>query len=250
MALVDRRDRSDRSTRWIWILGGAALIGGGLAAYRKRKEITQMAESAFQLLKNAYQTVEEWAADRGRQIRAAFGVVPDALRPEGSIAPSAMNADEWNRRKIETLSPAVRPRFTAFLAAAQAVARRNGAELIIWDASRTLERQVELYKRGRTVPGTVVTYAIATVTGHIWGMAVDLIFRTPAGQPSFEWPAGTGKYPRWYYSEVLPLASTHRLESLYRKVGKDPPHIQVPTEEATVTASAAKLVRNDFPGLA
>lgn len=233
------------SRRQGYAIGGVLLLllGGGFMA-RKKLAI------AFRLVRNAYETVEEWAADRGQQLRDAFGVSPDPLKPEGSIKSSSMSADEWNRRKINTLVPAAQPRFRAFLSDVQAVARRHGAEIIIWDAARTLERQVDLYKRGRTVPGSIVTYAIATVTGHIWGLAVDLIFRTPAGEPSWGWPPGSQRTPRWYYDEVLPLAAKHKLESLYLKVGKDPPHIQMPTSEATVTVAAASAIKGDFPGLA
>ena len=227
------------------LLGFLLAAIGGLRLVRK----TTAGARAFRLVRNAYRNVEEWAADRGKQVRASFGVKVDTLKPEGSVRASAMSADAWNAAKIGTLATHVQGRFRTFIAAVQVVARRHGAEIIIWDGARTLERQVELYKRGRTAPGTIVTHAIATVTGHIWGMAVDLIFRTPDGQPSFDWPPGSDKYPSWYFSEVLPLAKVHRLESLYVVKGIDAPHIQFPTAEATTTASAVRAIKYDFPGL-
>lgn len=229
--------------RWMVYTGGAALALGVLG-FVFRRRIAMALPTAFNLIKRAYSSVESWAADRGQQIRDAFGVQKDTLRPEGSISSKTMSADEWNERKIQTLNAQYQPRFRAFMAEAQKIARSKGKELMIWDAARTLERQIELYKRGRTQPGTIVTYAIATSTGHIWGLAIDLTFRDAAGNPTFE------ELPAWYVKEVLPLAKKHGLESLYLKKGIDKPHIQVATAEATVTASAAKQIRADFPGLA
>lgn len=228
--------------RWaLWTAGG--LIGVGVLGLVFRRRIARALPSVFDLVRNAYWSVEDWARDRGEQIRATFGIQKDTLRPEGSIKSGTMSADAWNEAKIQTLNAQYRPRFRAFVAEAQAVARSRGKELMIWDAVRSLERQVELYKRGRTVPGTIVTYAIATATGHIWGLAIDLTFRDGSGSPTFE------SFPSWYYSEVLPLAGKHGLESLYLVKNIDPPHIGVPVAEATVTASAAKQIRNDFPGI-
>lgn len=226
-------------------------------AYKKRKAIAQAssgvaeaAQGAFRLVKNAYRTLEDWAADRGRQIRAAFGLTPDPLRPYTPSGPkmSDMSADEWNRRKIATLSPIAQPKFAAFMADAQRVARSHGTEVAIWWAVRPLERQTELYQQGRSKPGTIVTKTIAS--NHLWGLAVDLVFRSPTGQPLFDGPPGEKGYPRWYYRELLPLATAHGLQSLYLAHGFDAPHIELVQGVGDRVASAARQLKADFPGVA
>lgn len=203
----------------------------------------------FQLARNAYRSLGEWAADRGVQIRQAFGLAPDPLRPytRSGPKPSEMSADEWNARKIATLAPIARPRFAAFLVAAQRVARAHGTELLIWWAVRPLESQTALYQQGRTTPGDIVTRTIAS--NHLWGLAVDLTFRSPSGEVLFRGPGGTG-YPPWYYREVLPLAATHGLQSLYLARAVDAPHIEMVEGAGERVASASRQLQADFPGVA
>ena len=216
------------------------MIGFGL--YWFRRPIGRAFPSAFLLVRNAYRNSIEWAADRGRQIRETFGIGWDDLRPAGNLRPQDFSADEWNRRKILTLAPAYQSRFTAFFAAAQAIARRHGREYIIWDAARPLERQLELYGRGRTEPGLIVTDTIAS--RHLYGLAIDLAMRSPSGGYDSE-------LPPWHQTEVLPLAAQYGLVSLLLTAGIDPPHIEVPESEWPASvAQAVAQVRNDFPGLA
>lgn len=228
------------------LLAGAVAL---LASRSRRADHADMAD-AFRLVRNAYQTIEGWARDRGTQIRAAFGLVADPLRPYTPSGPkmSAMSADAWNARKIATLAPQARLKFTAFLAEAQMVARAHGTELAIWWAVRPLEEQLEKFKQGRTAPGMVVTKTIAS--NHLWGMAVDLVFRSPTGQPLFNGPPGATGYPRWYYREVLPLAARHGLSSLYLRAEIDAPHIELLQGVGAKVAAAASAIRRDFPGLA
>lgn len=226
------------------LLLGFALLAFGVAS------LMGSTTTAFRLVRNAYDSLEAWAKDRGDQIRAAFGLVADALRPYTPSGPRMrdMSADEWNRRKITTLAPEARPKFTAFMADAQRVARSHGTELAIWWAVRPLEKQTELYQQGRTVPGDVVTYTIAS--NHLWGMAVDLVFRSPAGEPLFNGPPGASGYPRWYYRELLPLAAKHGLRSLYLAREIDAPHIELVAGVGAKVASAARQIKDDFPGVA
>lgn len=243
--------KRDNSMGWLLLGGGGLLLLGGVAAHFKRKALAPMADSTFTLVKNAYASLTAWAADRGRQIRSAFGITPDPLRPYTPSGPkmSDMPVDEWNRRKIASLSPAAQAQFTAFMADAQSVARKHGAELAIWWAVRPLETQLEKYKEGRTLPGKKVTDTIAS--NHLWGLAVDLVFRSPTGQPWFDGPAADAKgYPHWYYAEVLPLAAKHGLQSLYLKYRKDAPHVELVAGVGQKVASASRALKADFPGLA
>jgi len=195
----------------------------------------------FNLIKSAYRTVEDWAIDRGEQIRRAFGIKLDSLRPEGTISPIGISTNDWNETKIGTLHPAVRDRFRQFTSAAQRIARTNGEELMIWEASRGLERQLELFKRGRTASGKVVTYTIAS--NHLFGNAADYIVRRKDGQPDFD-----KGHPRWYRDQVLPLASQYGLESLWLSKGFDLAHIQLKDNPSSVSVAQASL-KSDFPGI-
>ena len=220
---------------WTWAIVGAVLVivpGSFLLTFPK----------TFQLAKRAYRTLEEWAKDRANQLRAAFHVKTDALRPEGTRGPKELSVSAWNQAKLNTLAPAFRGRFSGFLSAAQAVARRYGYEYIIWDAARSLERQVELYKHGRTVPGDIVTQTVGG-SRHLYGIAIDLAIKAASGSVSFD-------LPYWHKSEVLPLARKYRLRSLLLEAGMDPPHIEVPPEDLpeSVQQAIAQL-KSDFPGL-
>ncbi|MFH1690404.1 MAG: hypothetical protein ABIE42_09235 [Candidatus Eisenbacteria bacterium] len=223
---------------WAW--AGAALValgavGGGTVAVVGFPKV-------FSLVTGAYRSAEQWATDRGQQIRSAFHVKPDSLKPAGSIRSSTMSLDEWNRKKLEILAPQYRGRFESFFRAAQAAARSHGSALLIWDSTRTLERQLDLYRRGRVDDQTKVTDTMASL--HQFGMAIDVLIAGPNNAPSWSSPG-------WYTTEVLPLAAQHGLESLYLARGKDKPHIQVPEAEwPAVVASAREQIKDDFPGVA
>ena len=176
-----------------------------------------------------------WAADRGAAIREQFGIGLDILRPEGTARLRGWPADEWNEQKIKILTIDLRPHVAKFMAAAQKVAAKHGAVYVIWDAARSLERQLDLYRHGRTDKGAIVTHAIAS--RHLWGRAVDLILRARTGQPIFD-------LPPWHIRETLPLAAKHGLSSLYLTAGIDPPHVEAPLGAAE--REAARLLKADF----
>ena len=201
---------------------------------------------AFTLKSNPYSSVDAWAADRGQQLRDYFGIARDDLRPDGVGKPAQMSDVEWNNRKILTLAPVFRERFVEFMFAVESVAGARGIDMIIWDAVRSLERQLVLYKRGR-VPvadkSKQVTKIIISRRGHIFGLAVDLCVRSAAGQPIFD-------LPKWYVADILPLAKPYGLESLFLTKKLDRPHIQLPLQDAPPDCrSAAEQILADFPGV-
>lgn len=67
--------------------------------------------------------------------------------------------------------PAVQRRVNDFLT----LAEQNGYRLRITSGYRTKKEQAELYARGRTKPGRVVTYAKAGASMHNYGLAVDIV---------------------------------------------------------------------------
>lgn len=171
---------------------------------------------------DAVEVPSAWAASRGSAIRSLFGVGRDTLRPEGSTKSTSMPEAAWNEAKLRTLAAAFRSRFEVFLEDLDALGDERGVNFIVWDAARSLDRQVELYGRGRLDKGTVVTRTIAS--NHLWGCAIDLCVRSPSGHPLFD-------LPKWWYADALPLAAKHGLRSLWLALGIDPPHVEVPPNE-------------------
>jgi peptidoglycan L-alanyl-D-glutamate endopeptidase CwlK len=55
------------------------------------------------------------------------------------------------------------------------VKRRHGIDLYITEGYRSFDRQKELYEKGRTKPGKVVTYARPGWSFHNYGLAVDVV---------------------------------------------------------------------------
>lgn len=163
-----------------------------------------------------------WGADRGQVLRDMLGVQIDLLRPDGEAKPTSMTEAEWNAAKIGTLMPAYRGRFEGLLDELDDLGNERGVDFMTWDATRSLERQVDLYGRGRLDKGDKVTFTIAS--NHLWALAIDTCQRSPSGQPIF-------KLPSWWEKDALLLAAKHGLESLFLATGKDPPHIQVPAAE-------------------
>lgn len=185
-----------------------------------------------------YNSIESWAKSRGQQIRDHFSIALDTMRPQGTTKVASMSDVEWNTAKVQTLNPKFRSQFLEFLTLVDETAGARGVDLIVWDGTRSLERQVELYGRGRTDKGMIVTKTIAS--NHLWGCAIDLCTRSPKGQPEFA-------LPPWYKKEILPLAEKFHLESLLLVHGIDPPHIQVPpaAQPPEIRTIAAEL-KADF----
>lgn len=212
------------------LAGGLLLVVGGLTV-----GATLGFPRAFTLVREAYDSIAGWASSRGAQIRKAFGVKVDALKPEGTVSPVGVSTGDWNRRKLATLAPAYRARFENFLAAARRVAGSAGVDLMIWEAARSLERQVALYQRGRSDDGTVVTYTVGG-SRHVYGLAVDLYPRGSNGYPVFD-------HPSWWAKDILPLATRYGLSSLFLTRGIDKPHVEVADGDlpASVRAAMAQI---------
>lgn len=214
-------------------------------AYKKRKAVQKAVEGAFSLARNAYGTVEEWASDRGRQIRDFFQITVGTLAPFGPVSPKTLSADEWNRQKLASLHPAFRPRFEAFLRDAQAIARANGRELLAWQTTRPVEKQLEYVRRGNSK---------TIASRHLFGLAVDLALRD-AVTGGYDGPCEdckTKKWPDWYKRDVVAAAKRQRFVWGGDWKGfEDTPHFEVPEAEwpQNVKVAAAAL-RADFPGVA
>ena len=103
------------------------------------------------------------------------------------------------QRSLLTLDELVQGRFGEWLRLCSA----RGVAVLVYETRRTLERQLELYRRGRELPGRVVTNAQPGDSWHNYGRAVDAAplelaaggehkgvdwspFRTPSGRRRWE----------------------------------------------------------------
>lgn len=116
-----------------------------------------------------------------RQNAAVARHYPNAMQP---TTPSPATLDARTEATLETLHPAVRGRFRAFAADAQAEAARLGYRYIAINGNRSLEAQAELFNRpwdGKDNDGDglvderdeKVTNARPGSSWHNFGLAVD-----------------------------------------------------------------------------
>lgn len=83
----------------------------------------------------------------------------------------AMTYDERNRRELSRLQPHVEKKALEALAQAE----KEGLDILITDGLRTYAEQNELYAKGRTKPGNIVTNAKAGESYHNFGLAFDMV---------------------------------------------------------------------------
>lgn len=165
---------------------------------------------------------DDWATEWDTRLFDELGLKQDLLRPEGKEKPSEMTDLSWSARKIDTLLPQFKERFWDYAYAVDSIAGAHSVDYIIWYGVRSVAKQLQLYRQGRTTPGKIVTKTITS--RHLFGCAIDWCVRLPNGQPSF-------KLPAWHKSEVLALARPHGLRSLYLEKGLDLPHVELPDSE-------------------
>ncbi|WP_173917312.1 M15 family metallopeptidase [Halobacillus sp. Marseille-Q1614] len=60
-------------------------------------------------------------------------------------------------------------------------AAEKNIDVVITDGLRTIEEQEEIYERGRSAKGNVVSYAKGGESYHNYGLAIDFALRTDAG---------------------------------------------------------------------
>jgi D-alanyl-D-alanine dipeptidase len=174
-----------------------------------------------------WQSVDQWAMERGVFMRSKLGIVTDGFQPVGPLKlDGKITSEAWNNCKVLTLRVLFRNRFAEFLDAIEQLGEQRDVEFVVWDAARPLERQLVLYRRGREPEidkAKQVTWTIAS--NHLSGAAIDVATRAKTTRGiSFS-------LPKWWVSDCLPLAASFGLESLYLRAGKDQPHIEVPAKE-------------------
>lgn len=60
--------------------------------------------------------------------------------------------------------------------------KSEGLNVDLFQGLRSFDEQAELYANGRTKPGKIVTNAKPGSTWHNYGLAVDIVFKTPKGK--------------------------------------------------------------------
>lgn len=79
---------------------------------------------------------------------------------------------KYTDKRIKTLHPKIRAKVTEFIIRAD---KELGIKLRVASALRTFEEQTELYNKGRTTSGKIVTYARAGSSLHNYGLAIDVV---------------------------------------------------------------------------
>lgn len=70
--------------------------------------------------------------------------------------------------------------------------QRNGVPTVSpFETWRSVERQNELYAKGRSIDGKIVTYAKGGFSFHQYGLAVDFAFKEPDG--TWHWDGDVAK---------------------------------------------------------
>lgn len=122
--------------------------------------------------------------------------------------------DQVSEERLNGLHPVVKFNARRFINAAY----KEGIKLRITSGYRSLEEQEELYNRGRTTPGPIVTYARPGYSWHNYGRAIDVV-EMAGGVPLWN-------NPRW--ERIGRLGETFGFEWGGRWSGfKDRPHFQM-----------------------
>jgi len=126
--------------------------------------------------------------------------------------------DKRTQERLNKLYPDIRNRYLRVWAQMKEI---HGKKLRISQGIRTHDEQNEMYARGRTSPGTVITNARAGLSFHQYGLAIDSFF--------------SGKHPyladdpkgHFYWAEYGRIAKEHGFVWGGHFSGlKDRPHIQ------------------------
>jgi len=96
---------------------------------------------------------------------------------------STEGLDPYSVSRLQKLRPEIQGDVIEFLQQARAA----GYDLRITDGLRTMQRQAELYAKGRTAPGPRVTNAKPGYSWHNFGLAIDVVPMVN-GRPDYNTP--------------------------------------------------------------
>ncbi|OIK10234.1 peptidase M15 [Bacillus sp. MUM 116] len=83
---------------------------------------------------------------------------------------------------------------------------KKGITVVITDGFRSMEDQDQLYQKGRTTAGTIVTNARGGESYHNYGLAVDFALKTSSGNVIWDrnYDGNQNRIPDW--NEVVAIA--------------------------------------------
>lgn len=113
------------------------------------------------------------------------GVISDQ-EGENETGQQLNSSETWDRhtnRRISGIHPAVKASAYNFINQAEA---ELGIKLRVTAGLRSFNEQDELYEQGRTAPGGVVTNARGGQSYHNYGLAIDVVEITDAGQANWD----------------------------------------------------------------
>lgn len=147
--------------------------------------------------------------------------------------------DHISEERLALVHPVLKDRVEQLAAALQA----EGYTPRVTAGIRTATQQDELYAKGRTAPGPIVTNAQGTQSNHVMGWAVDLAFMHD-GEPDWQSKG---------FDRLVDLAPTYGLRS--GAVWGDRPHLElseVPMEpsalaQQTYVEAGVESVWREFP---
>lgn len=85
-------------------------------------------------------------------------------------------------------------------------AAKKGITVVITDDFRSAKDQDQLYQKGRTVSGNIVTNAKGGESYHNYGLAVDFALKTPSGKIIWDMQYDGNKNGKADWNEVVDLA--------------------------------------------
>src|SRR5688500_7735388 len=131
-----------------------------------------------------------------------------------------------SEKRLQQLHPAVASAVRGVIADLAA----KGIVVEVVQGLRTFAEQDDLYAKGRTKPGAIVTQARGGQSNHNYGLAADLCPFT-AQQPDWDAPMGT-------WAAIGASAAAHGLEwgGQWKKF-LDKPHVQLPAMSVKECAS-------------
>ena len=143
-------------------------------------------------------------------------------------------------RRLEHLAPDFRAKVEAILADLKLYAAKNmpGYSWKVIEGYRTAAYQNELYQKGRTKPGSIVTFkdGYTAESNHQSSLAVDI---APVHGFHVEWNVESR---HWEYLGHLARAQGLEWGGDWKKL-RDMPHVEWPTSDKTTYLSARRWQR-------
>ncbi|WP_307364084.1 M15 family metallopeptidase [Peribacillus cavernae] len=104
-----------------------------------------------------------------------------------------------------------------------------GIPILITDGYRTIEDQNQLYERGRSQPGKIVTYARGGESLHNFGLAIDFALLNKKGNAIWDMQYDGNRNGKRDWAEVVTMAKQEGFQwgGDFKGSFKDYPHLEM-----------------------